>query len=330
MENKDISVYVYGLGTSDYIDAAYDDFRKDKKVYLIDRHFRWLSPFRRVHISRKLERILRTPYRDTWARFDWQGVRVPSGEPSVIFFLECPEARCRSYVKWVRERFPHSFLCLNLLNPMNWRDMAGWTSEVCDLFDLVITCSKNDAYEFGFAYWPDCYSETCANSSGALTSDICFIGRDKGRAEFVWDVFQAATSSGLKCDFIIYGDKRGMPQRDGFRYLRTKSQMPYADYLKHVMSARALLEVLFASQDYSSLRTMESLVYGKHLVTTNKKALEEPIADASQIHIVDNPTQVIDVLKEGLLDLRPSKEAAAFYSPLRLVNYLRERSQQVS
>lgn len=62
-------------------------------------------------------------------------------------------------------------------------------------------------------------------------------------------------------------------------------RISYPDMLDRVKASRCLLEVIRGDNSGWTLRTMEALIYGKKLITTNKHIIEAPFYTQANIYI---------------------------------------------
>lgn len=69
---------------------------------------------------------------------------------------------------------------------------------------------------------------------------------------------------------------------------------------------------------------MEALVCGRQLITANNSIEQAPYYSKGHIHVAANADAVIVVMQSNLHTAKPDSAAIEYFSPRRLVEYLRE------
>ncbi len=142
-----------------------------------------------------------------------------------------------------------------------------------------IKCSRTEFWSFNYR---DCqkygmdyniqYYYEVDEKSEILKSDIFFIGHDHGRRKKIEKIRKEAEKQGLRCDFEIISSN--------------KKNIPYDEVRRKIASAKAVLEINQSSQDGYTLRALESLFFGKKLITDNKRIRELPFYSRSNVYII--------------------------------------------
>ena len=320
---EEFGTLVFGVGSNDYLAKAYDGLKSVQNLVIVPAASGLEGGFRKVHLSRKINQHIRLPLQHLWAMNDLSRVAPISFDPRLMLLLESREARSAGYVSCLRKRHPHSFICLNLLNPLSWKNTEQWVNEVEGCYDAIVTCSREDAEKHNWLYWPDCYSPSPLNCDIADV-DICFIAQGKGRESAAWAYYQAAKNLGLKCDFVLTGTSMRVGSSDGFRV--SSKAMTYEEYLAHIARAKCLLEIGADGSNHCTLRTMEALSYGKILATTNANIVKEPFYDPDQICVLRSIEQVRELSTMIRKYENPFASKAAYFAPERLISQLRRMS----
>ena len=234
-------VYVFGACNEDYVELAYSGLRDCERVSMIPRNGRIFQAVKLAHCSRRLSRLGELPGQQVWASHDIGKLDAGGGdEPPVILFVESVEARSPGYVRFVRGWSPNALMCLSILNPMDWKGMRDWVPKVERYFDLVLSCSRRDAEQYGWEYWPDCYTPALVDDGEAPQRDICFIGRDKGRLDLLLSLRKEARSLGMSVDIVMAG--RGPGRHIEGIEVRHKP-LSYKDCLRRTLNAKCILEI---------------------------------------------------------------------------------------
>jgi hypothetical protein len=214
----DRAFVVFGLDVADYVTYAYNDLVLDKDVTVVWRsEGPVLSALKKVHMSYRLNRRVHLPFQELWCKRQIREANLDEVGPYAFVFFESPEGLCPDYLTYLRRRFPGSFFCLLVLNPVD-SNVAGRIERVESLYDSIITCSESDARARGWRYHSDCYCAGNVELTHDAEFDICFIGADKGRAPKVHEVYTRLKSRGIKCDFWIIGRRGAFREDEGFHY----------------------------------------------------------------------------------------------------------------
>lgn len=115
---------------------------------------------------------------------------------------------------------------------------------------------KNNCLEFGFKYNSQFYSNKVSiPQKNDLKYDCLFVGRNKGRKEFIKKVNTVFQKNGLKLKTFIIDDEDKI--------------ISYSDYLELLSNSKTILDIVANYQVGLSLRCMESLFLQKKLITNN-------------------------------------------------------------
>ncbi len=328
---------VLGTDFTDYVDAAYSEFRRMDDVFVAP--FRTEGLTTEVSAGRRLRhtagKLLRG--RPTTAETLWQD--LGRNWAGTFLFFECDWGQERPYLERLRACYPKARLVMYVLNPIY--SMNGYLKQridaVADLYDLIVTCTQRDAERFGWSYFPLCYSplpeaELALLGDPLPPSDICFLGQTKTREEQAWQVYQTMRAAGLTCDFVLVGEgdmgvgaelaagerheAPGFAHRDTF--------MPYREYLRHVLASRCLLEITVSAAPYATLRTMEAVTYGRKLLTGNPAIAGEDYFDPTSMRVLSafGGTEEDASFVREPCEIVPSVAVRERFSPRRLLEFV--------
>lgn len=202
----------------------------------------------------------------------------------------------------LRNKFPNASAGLYLWDGVkNNKNVAN----IAPLFDSVATFDKNDTEKFSWHYRP-LFSRIAAENHEKINSflyDWCFIGtihsdrykiisilRDKYAGQykpFVFCYFQ----SQLVLIFRKIFDKnlKGFLEEDGNLKPISKEEI-----VNYVNNSRAVLDIEHPNQNGLTIRTIETLLSNKKLLTTNANILDSDLYDASRVCVIDRNNPQID------------------------------------
>ena len=171
-------------------------------------------------------------------------------------------------------------------------------------FDSVATFDPLDAKTFGWSYRPLFARDMSANRDAPMSAqyDWCFIGtihsdrhrvihrlRRRGGPQvrsFVFAFFQSPLIllARMLTDWTLWQAPRGT--------LSTRP-MPAADVAQIVRRSRAVLDIEHPRQRGFTMRTIETLLAGKKLVTTNEHIVGSDLYHPSRAHVISRRTPEI-------------------------------------
>ena len=197
----------------------------------------------------------------------------------------------------------------------------GWGNllEQVKLFDIVASYDQVDSSKYGFMHFYDSYAERTVVPSQE-SSDIFFVGGDKGRAKMLYDIAKYLSDGGVDVDIRVtcLADEyltKGMNNITKY--------MTYDITLGHVLSTNCLLEVLCEGQNSSSLRYYEAVVYNKKLLTNDPNIINMPYYNPDTMKYFKNPEDIdIEwVKKKDLIDYHYKGEFSINTLFSQIINY---------
>ncbi|WP_144267135.1 hypothetical protein [Comamonas thiooxydans] len=192
-------------------------------------------------------------------------------------------------------------------------------SNILAAFDSVATFDPLDAKTFGWAYRPLFWRKIPVNKNvqQATLFDWCFVGtihsdrhrvihrlRQRGGPQvkiFVFAYFQSPLILLVRrlMDWTLWRAPKGT--------LSTKP-MSAIEVAQKIECSKAVLDVEHPRQRGFTMRTIETLLAGKKLVTTNKHILKSNLYHPSRVHVISrsNPDISDDFLRQPFVDIDES------------------------
>lgn len=112
--------------------------------------------------------------------------------------------------------------------------------------------------------------------------DVFFIGKDKGRGEYLLDLEKHMQSLGLVTKFIITADGKLSKKKDYYQ-----KEIPYYQVVDYVTKSRAILNIVMENQKGVTLRDAESIFLNTKLITTNKHIVDVDFYNPNNVFILD-------------------------------------------
>lgn len=130
--------------------------------------------------------------------------------------------------------------------------------------------------------------------------DILFVGRDKGRGEYLLKLEKQMNDLGLKTKFIITKSSR-LSKRQSYY----QKELSYDEICDLVAKSRSVLNVIMENQQGITLRDLEYVFQGVKLITTNKAICDTPIYNPNNVFILgtDSFEELPQFLRKPMIDL---------------------------
>ena len=202
-------------------------------------------------------------------------------------------------------------------------------------FNRVLTFDKREAEKYGIEYYGIVHSKAePPKDETAEESDVFYVGSDRGRFDEIIKAFILLSNADKRCvfyinevlnenrakldEFLAKCKKQGKAYSYKSSVLRVNEYCWYGKTLQYVKKTKCLFEVLLPSQTAGTLRTAESVMYGKKLITNFKGVFNAPYFNENDIYVYDK-AENIDV---NFLSL-PYVAVEYDFSPLKMIEYLK-------
>jgi glycosyltransferase involved in cell wall biosynthesis len=277
-------------GYEKYIAAAAEGnseviIRKYFKSKLINKIFK-------IHNSWPLNKKWELPLKFIWFNGVLSKDCLERNSNIVFLFYESFHlSYSKQYLKYLKKIFRNSKFCFILHNPIGEYNLNK-INVFRDRYDCIITFNSKDELDYGFIrpkYFPIKFPYK-QESQIKKSSDVFFIGSEKGRLDILIAIYEKLISNGLKCEFYIVGVKE-----ERKRYSESivyNTTLTYEEVLQKIQSTNCVLEVLQNGQMYSSIRECEAFQYRKKLLTTNSDILNEPFYNPKVIQVITDPEKI--------------------------------------
>ncbi len=255
-----------------------------------------------LHKSYFLNKKYEVPFQSHWLKVNPSIKRLRKQKHDPVFFLvheTSPFAFSVDSLRFLKKTFPLSKLIYLGLNPLTDERLL----RVENSYDFVLTMTPSFEEKYGWIYHEVPYSRATNYIGEEYSSDVFFIGEDKGRHDIIVQCCRELIKLDKKCVFMIHGaSKKDRVNMPGIIYL--DKPLDYAEVVKWVNNSQALLEIVAFRNDFPTLRTLEALTYRKRLITTNISVEEQPYYSDKQINIISDP-QDIGKIKWDVFDPVP-------------------------
>ncbi len=300
LDKTRISVLVVGLYYYDYIEYSYKGFERLTGVECLTPLDGPLKPFKKICLSQALNSIKRMPFQEWLLEEELRKQSLDSRRYDIAILMECPEAFSRDYLKKLSDYASRT--CLIMLNPITDRHKK-LLPRVEDLYSLIVTCNPKDAgRDKKWIYHPDCYTFEPSYANITQDFDLSFISVDKGRGKLACEIYEKAVQNGVKCEFIIVNPTKETRERAPVGVKLLDKPLSYEQCLKRTLQAKCILEIVANNNNYSTLRTMEAVVYGRRLLTTNSTLIDDAHYDIANMQVFNAPDRIDwSFVKQGFM-----------------------------
>jgi len=182
------------------------------------------------------------------------------------------------------------------LKPLRKNDWEIWT------FD------KSEAERYYLNYNTQFYFNSFQPSSNEIKNDVLFVGRDKGRREYLQFLQQEFKRQGLDNHFFISKNLKWYEKLSK----TAGNYMPYQSVLDLIGTSRAILDIVQDGQTGLTRRPLEALFLDRKLITNNQDIENYDFYDKQNIFILG---------KDDLSKIAPFIHSPMKHIPQEVKNY---------
>ena len=312
------NIVVIGLYYYDFIHKAYSRLDQLDRCAIVRPTSGIYRLVKKAALSHELRKFFELPGALREAVVRAEMAKVDFSATDYVILFESPEAMSGEYAKYIKERYKIP-CCLIMLNPLSKR-LEEDLLRVSNYYDHIITCNQEDALKrAGWSYYPSCYSADIRFNSVRPINDLCLICEDKGRGKRAIEIYNKAVKYGVSCDFVIVNPSRETRKTAPSGIELRGKPMPYEECIARTLKSNCLLELVLDNKEYATLRTMEAVVYGRKLLTTNSAIRKCAYFDKDNMRTIHQNNDVdCDFIKSSFVG-KPNKQA---FSVDDLIDYI--------
>lgn len=159
--------------------------------------------------------------------------------------------------------------------------------------DKIYTFSKSEAEIYNIKYIHTPYSNSFASSVSSKTPkyDLIFLGKDKGRMQYIKNIYDYLSNKGYRLKFMVLTKKKEDLS------ITINKRISYQDYISLVSESKAILEITQENQKGCTLRFLEAIYFGKKLITTNTSALDDEYFDSRFMSVLSSSQNEEDLME---------------------------------
>ena len=204
------------------------------------------------------------------------------------------------FLQDLRKRAPNLKLIYVFTNIVKITGANKWgiLGQLKNYFDAVFAFDKQDAVEYGFHYNRLIYAKPSENEDNQ-DIDLFYVGKAKDRLGTLLEVFKQAKEEGLRCDFTIVDVPEDQQlYSDCINY---NSKLSYDEVIKRIRRSRCLVDVIQGGSTGLTIKTVEAVMYGRKLLTTNQNVVNEAFYNSQNILVYDGNTSISSFLNIPLM-----------------------------
>ena len=235
-----------------------------------------------VHNSIRINNFISLPFKNIWFPFYF---RDKDKQDLPYCFILLNHQISIAYLKYLKQRYPTCRIVVL------HRDLAAVCNKVNPelsgnpIVDLEMTYDPRESRLYGWPYFSEFESKIDIFKSAEPESDVFFAGRAKGRLSDLLKAYEVCSKAGLKIFYYLTGvDKKDRNYLPGIIY--ADKGMSYREMLEHTVNTRCVLEINYGSAKGYTSRFLESVIYGKKLITNNAFIKESPFYSSNNIQYV--------------------------------------------
>ena len=215
-----------------------------------------------------------------------------------VFMMDWCKIQYRDLLSILRKKYTGCKIVLYL------EDLIASRKGIIDFsflkeYDYIVSYDKKDAEKYGFIYYPTFMSKFNMPQKKEKQSDACFWGVEKDRREVINNVYKTLTSDGFICDFFVTRTSDRSYYDRGIKTARHDKS--YMQYLEAVNNTKCIVEIIQNKAVGFTLRTWESLLYGKILLTNNRTIINTRFYNPQQMIVFDNIHDIdMEILRDAM------------------------------
>lgn len=186
----------------------------------------------------------------------------------VILFESLYNERVAKYIK---RKNPNCRLILFFWNTIMDKTRKKYLKD--EYIDEFWTFDPKDAEKYGINLNSQFYTKTIKLNEKPKEIDVLFLGRNKGRKEFLLDLESKLNAKGINTNIMITEN--------------AKDFVCFNEYLENIEKSKVILDIVIEGQAGLTLRCMESLFFKRKLITNNKEVMKYEFYNPNNIFILE-------------------------------------------
>ena len=291
--------YVIFGAEETYYKVGYSDILSNSNVRYIQNFIHEESSFVNklflLHHSSKLNHFFSMPFKSMWFRSHFVNDFEQLDQMVFIFFHRWSRIFDSGYIQYLRKRYKNC-KCILFLQDINAAKKLDIKKEK-DQFDLIMVFDKDFAKQNGIDYYPLVYSEGLKEEPYPERDiDLLFVGKDKGRKDFLYALAQRLSSNNINFQFYISDTDTTNKGNDHIHYFK---HVDYFTNIRLIKRSKCILDVVPPNTNCNTLRSDEAIAYRTRILTNNSHIKEESYFNEQYVSIYTDADNIdIPFLKQ--------------------------------
>ncbi len=256
--------------------------------YPLDIYPYWIRLLFAIHHSEKIARYIKLPFKKLWYPYYFKN---DFEEKKPFCFVILNRFLPIEYLSYLKKMYPDCRIVLLHRDLLRICKRLNPELSQNPILDLEMTYDKGEAQLYGMPYFNEFESSIDILKEKKMESDVFFAGKAKDRLPQLMEAYKVFTKNGLKCNFYLVGvpinEQKELP---GVKY--ASCFMSYKEMLYHTVNTRCVLEVNQGGSNGYTSRFLESVIYGKKLITNNLAIKESKYYFPDKIMIVNKMSDI--------------------------------------
>ena len=312
--------------------GLWDDLINDNRVYLRcsapKKISKWLKPIRKVHLSTKINQLIKIPNKHYW--YEFSDLYELTNHVTQILIIDGALSNIKidelAYCRTINPAIKINLFFLNAIKGESQIMNEIRTKYENFKWDNIYTFDPLDALNYQYQYLGfNYYSRKDIKTENISENEIYFIGGVKGnRTNTIIEVFEFLTNNNVKSKFTLFNSTKTIKHKD-IQYIQD-NWISYEEILNNIAKSNCILEILQRNQYGATLRYFEAVCYNKKLLTNNPEIINFPFYNSKWMKIFKN-------IEDIDLDWIHNKENINYnykneFSPKNLINILINNSHE--
>ena len=150
----------------------------------------------------------------------------------------------------------------------------------------VVSFDFSDAEKYGLRYKNTvCRYPKKIIQDSDITTDIYFVGQDRGRYEILNSLYEKFNAMDLKCEFLVIRDETSPITENSLKF--SECWVSSEENQLHISKSRAVLDIPAKWQHGLTQRTLEALFQERKVITNNTWIEKEKLYTKENIFVFD-------------------------------------------
>jgi hypothetical protein len=287
--NSKIKYIIYSSGAG-YVKISLSDVLHNGNIVLFEVNVLLRLSYRLLLL---LEKILKIPnsIHKLFFPFFFRKKWINSDEIPVFWFYEHSMMyRDKSFILYLKRRFPNSKTILYLTNAINNKQWTDILKQKLSLYDMIITYNKADAEKYNIVHHQWIYSAIAKDDRIKKEYDLYFVGLDKGRLKLIEQIAEKCESNHIAYNFNVIGYNDEYNGNCSIQML--SNPIAYEDSINNILKSGCVLELVPNDVHACTLRTAEVIACKTKLLTNNIDIVNDEVFNPAQMSVFSSADDI--------------------------------------